>query len=479
MYLFFFSETEEDEVRDAVLVTDGDNEIGRLSAYRGSSGVQAIVTANARKQAEQDESLVLASGIPYTIIRTGLLVNAPGGNQGFNFKEGCASQGKLSKEDAAFICVEALDTLPIPSPTKEKVVNGEEKVMDWKECLNHLPMVSDMHIAYFLSLKDHRGGIPGVVFYFVSIVVSREEYNKISTYKATKEMWDKLEVAYEGNTKVKEARISALINEYELFKMKENEGVESVFARFRKIMCELKTLDRIYSNRLQGQEAGEEPSKIMQTKATILEDGDLHNTIYDELQGHIKQNYSKLRRISSKKYRNFEAWRDEDETEDDTDTTNMYFMAKNPVSKEGGPRSSTNLGYPSWLGPGLGCDKVTQSRASAPDFSSGVSLITTDSSPIGETHAQSPQGDISNAKFHRFIHLLTQLVTSQTLQSKYDGVVTSFSEVTRVGQFMRLKPPTFSGSKVEEDLQGFIDDMEKIFQVMHDSKSEGVKFITY
>lgn len=59
----------------------------QLSVYRGSSGVQAIVTANARKLAEQDESLVMASGVPYTIIRAGLLVNAPGGNQGFNFKE--------------------------------------------------------------------------------------------------------------------------------------------------------------------------------------------------------------------------------------------------------------------------------------------------------------------------------------------------------------------------------------------------------
>ncbi|KAH0736465.1 hypothetical protein KY285_012172 [Solanum tuberosum] len=203
--------SEEDEVRDAVLVTDGDNEIGQmiilsliikrtrikalvkdkrvameafgtyvepiagdardrsllkkalsgvravicpnegfisnleswkglqhvillsqLSVYRGSSGVQAIVTANARKQAEQDESLVMASGIPYTIIRTGLLINAPGGNQGFNFKEGCASQGKLSKEDAAFICVEALETLPQKGLIFE-VVNGEDKVMDWKE----------------------------------------------------------------------------------------------------------------------------------------------------------------------------------------------------------------------------------------------------------------------------------------------------------------------------------------------------------
>ncbi|XP_019230345.1 PREDICTED: uncharacterized protein LOC109211275 isoform X3 [Nicotiana attenuata] len=188
--------TEEDEVRDAVLVTDGDNEIGQmvilaliikrtrikalvkdkrvameafgtyveegfisnieswkglqhvillsqLSVYRGSSGVQAIVTANARKLAEQDESLVMASGVPYTIIRAGLLVNAPGGNQGFNFKEGCASQGKLSKEDAAFICVEALDTVPQKGLTFE-VINGEDKVMDWKECFATLIEKSEL-----------------------------------------------------------------------------------------------------------------------------------------------------------------------------------------------------------------------------------------------------------------------------------------------------------------------------------------------
>ncbi|KAA8541646.1 hypothetical protein F0562_022798 [Nyssa sinensis] len=204
-------DTEEDEVRDAVLVTDGDNEIGQmiilslivkrtrvkalvkdkraaieafgtyvesmagnandrsflkkalrgvraiicpnegflsnvvsfkgvqyvillsqLSVYRDASGIQALMTSNARKLAEQDESIVMASGIPYTIIRAGLLRNTPGGEQGFSFKEGSAAQGTLSKEDAAFICVEALDAVPQRGLTLE-VVNGEEKVSDWKE----------------------------------------------------------------------------------------------------------------------------------------------------------------------------------------------------------------------------------------------------------------------------------------------------------------------------------------------------------
>nr|GMC78084.1 uncharacterized protein LOC109187312 isoform X3 [Ipomoea batatas] len=183
-------ESDEDQVRDAVLVTDGDNEIGQmiilsliikrtsvkvlvkdkkaameafgtyveegfvsnidswkglqhvillsqLSVYRGSSGIQAMLSSNARKLAEQDETMVLASGIPYTIIRTGSLTNTPGGQQGFSFEEGSAGRGSLSKEDAAFICVEALNTVPQTGLIFE-VVNGKEKVLDWKKCFADL-----------------------------------------------------------------------------------------------------------------------------------------------------------------------------------------------------------------------------------------------------------------------------------------------------------------------------------------------------
>lgn len=59
----------------------------QLSVYKGSSGVQAIMNSNARKLAEQDESIVVSSGIPYTIVRTGLLTNDRGGKPGFNFEE--------------------------------------------------------------------------------------------------------------------------------------------------------------------------------------------------------------------------------------------------------------------------------------------------------------------------------------------------------------------------------------------------------
>ncbi|KAG6388508.1 hypothetical protein SASPL_149936 [Salvia splendens] len=111
--------------------------LSKLSVYRELSGIQAIMNSNARKLAEEDEDTVKASGVPYTIIRAGILKNTPGGQQGFCFDEGCASKGRLSKEDAAFICVEALDNAPQNGLLFE-VVNGDEKVSDWKKCFADL-----------------------------------------------------------------------------------------------------------------------------------------------------------------------------------------------------------------------------------------------------------------------------------------------------------------------------------------------------
>ncbi|XP_050379812.1 uncharacterized protein LOC126797187 [Argentina anserina] len=111
--------------------------LSQLSVYKGASGIQALMKSNARKLAEEDESILMSSGIPYTIIRAGSLQSSPGGTQGFSFEKGTAAKGTLSKEDAAFICVEAVDAVPEEKFIFE-VVNGDDKVSDWKECLNRL-----------------------------------------------------------------------------------------------------------------------------------------------------------------------------------------------------------------------------------------------------------------------------------------------------------------------------------------------------
>ncbi|VAI53469.1 unnamed protein product [Triticum turgidum subsp. durum] len=105
--------------------------LSQLSVYRNSGGLQAIMNSKLRKLAERDEEVVLASGIPSTIIRSASLETSPGGEKGFNFTEGIAAKGKISREDAATICVEALDAIPQTTLIFE-VANGDENVTDWK-----------------------------------------------------------------------------------------------------------------------------------------------------------------------------------------------------------------------------------------------------------------------------------------------------------------------------------------------------------
>ena len=55
------------------------------------------------------------------------------------------------------------------------------------------------------------------------------EFNRISTCKTAKEIWDKLKVTHEGTSQVKKSKIALLSNQYEIFKMQANESITSWF----------------------------------------------------------------------------------------------------------------------------------------------------------------------------------------------------------------------------------------------------------
>ncbi|XP_070022348.1 uncharacterized protein [Nicotiana sylvestris] len=78
--------------------------------------------------------------------------------------------------------------------------------------------------------------------------ISGEEYENISSCDTTKEMCDNLKVIYEGTSKVKETHINMLVHDYELFLMKEGESIEEIFARFSKIISDLKAFGKPYSS---------------------------------------------------------------------------------------------------------------------------------------------------------------------------------------------------------------------------------------
>ncbi|GAV79838.1 UBN2 domain-containing protein, partial [Cephalotus follicularis] len=78
--------------------------------------------------------------------------------------------------------------------------------------------------------------------------VGPNEFNRISSCDSAKQMWDLLEVTYEGTNQVKESKISMLVHEYELFIMHDNESISDMFTRFTSIINSLKNLCKSYSN---------------------------------------------------------------------------------------------------------------------------------------------------------------------------------------------------------------------------------------
>ncbi|XP_020989692.1 uncharacterized protein LOC110276928 [Arachis duranensis] len=69
--------------------------------------------------------------------------------------------------------------------------------------------------------------------------ISFEEYQKVSRCKTTKEIWDKLQITYEGIEQVKEIRIDMLKKEYEMFDIIEGETIDKMFERFSVIINSL------------------------------------------------------------------------------------------------------------------------------------------------------------------------------------------------------------------------------------------------
>ncbi|GAV85308.1 LOW QUALITY PROTEIN: UBN2 domain-containing protein, partial [Cephalotus follicularis] len=55
-------------------------------------------------------------------------------------------------------------------------------------------------------------------------------------------------VTYEGTNQVKEAKISMIVHDYEMFTMNENKDIKSMFSRFTNIINALQALDKNYSN---------------------------------------------------------------------------------------------------------------------------------------------------------------------------------------------------------------------------------------
>ncbi|GJU11676.1 hypothetical protein Tco_1134072 [Tanacetum coccineum] len=77
----------------------------------------------------------------------------------------------------------------------------------------------------------------------------RKEYERIFMCKTAKEIWDTLLITYQGNNQVKDNKIDLLVQQYEQFKILEEESIDNGFARFNTIITSLKALDEGFSSK--------------------------------------------------------------------------------------------------------------------------------------------------------------------------------------------------------------------------------------
>jgi hypothetical protein len=65
---------------------------------------------------------------------------------------------------------------------------------------------------------------------------------KVMHYKITKDLWDKIQNIYEGDTKFKGTKIQTIINKFEKLNMKEDENIEAYFLRIDETMNTIRGL---------------------------------------------------------------------------------------------------------------------------------------------------------------------------------------------------------------------------------------------
>ncbi|VFQ90822.1 unnamed protein product, partial [Cuscuta campestris] len=119
--------------------------------------------------------------------------------------------------------------------------------------------------------------------------VNPDDYRKISCYTTAKEMWDKLEVTYEGTDQVREAKIDFLTQEYEMFRMKEGEKIDDMFDRFSKIINDFHALKKTYTNRDLVRKILRSLTPEWRSKAdAIYESIGVSNVTIDGLRGNLK-----------------------------------------------------------------------------------------------------------------------------------------------------------------------------------------------
>jgi len=81
------------------------------------------------------------------------------------------------------------------------------------------------------------------------------------------------------------------------------------------------------------------------------------------------------------------------------------------------------------------------------------------------------QEEIKYADFREAIRMLTQVATYHVGQRDNRHEVV---DISRIRELLRMNPPSFTGSGVTENPENFIEELKRVFEVMHVAESERV-----
>ncbi|KAH9733812.1 Integrase catalytic domain-containing protein [Citrus sinensis] len=109
--------------------------------------------------------------------------------------------------------------------------------------------------------------------------LDKKEFHRVSSCESAQEIWNKLEVVYEGTNQVKESKISRYTCQYELFQMEQNENVYSIYTRFTDIVNTLGALGKTFSNSEKVKKIIRSLLKEWRPKRTVIEEAKNLNTL--------------------------------------------------------------------------------------------------------------------------------------------------------------------------------------------------------
>ena len=114
------------------------------------------------------------------------------------------------------------------------------------------------------------------------------EFSRVFSCATAKEMWDKLQVIYEGTSEVRETKANMLVSEYETFKINPDEIISEIFSRLTVLTNGLKSLGKSYSEYEIVRKIFRSLTSAWHTKVAVIEESrNLSSTTVDELIGSL------------------------------------------------------------------------------------------------------------------------------------------------------------------------------------------------